>query len=251
MIYEKLPVVLLSELATEKSDSTNHVIADYVLTHQKEIKEMGIKELAAECHVGTGSVSRFVRDIGLKDFTELKNILIKNKSSFVLQEGEDYTKDWTDYVCNSLYRVKDTLDFHQVKRLCEDIQKYEKISAYGMLKAESAAINLQVDMLMMGKRVYTSVAYADQMEGILNANKNELIIIFSYTGSFFEYHSFRNKEQYLKRPKIWMICSGNKTFPDYVNEVLHFDSELDQRSHPYQLEAVESLIVQTYAHMYL
>jgi len=82
MIYEKLPVVLLSELATEKSDSTNHVIADYVLTHQKEIKEMGIKELAAECHVGTGSVSRFVRDIGLKDFTELKNILIKNKRYF-------------------------------------------------------------------------------------------------------------------------------------------------------------------------
>ena len=42
MIYEKLPVVLLSELATEKSDSTNHVIADYVLTHQEIIKEMGI-----------------------------------------------------------------------------------------------------------------------------------------------------------------------------------------------------------------
>ena len=250
MIYQKLPVVFLSELAAEKKDSTNYVIADYILTHQEQIMHMGIKELANACHVGTGSVSRFVRDIGLSDFNELKQILSDNKSHFEMQEGEDYTKEWTDYVSASLYQVQHSLQEAKIRELCEDMQRYEKISAYGMLKAESAAINLQVDMLMMGKRIHTSIAYADQMEEILHAGKDELIIIFSYTGSFFNYRSFRNKEQNLMRPKIWMICGSQKAMPAYVNEVIRFDSDLDQRSHPYQLEAVESILVQTYARMY-
>ncbi len=250
MIYQKLPVVFLSELAAEKKDSTNYVIADYILTHQEQIMHMGIKELANACHVGTGSVSRFVRDIGLSDFNELKQILADNQDHFEIQEGEDYAKEWTDYVSASLYQVQHSLQETKIRELCEDMQRYEKISAYGMLKAESAAINLQVDMLMMGKRIHTSIAYADQMEEILHAGKDELIIIFSYTGSFFNYRSFRNKEQNLMRPKIWMICGSQKAMPAYVNEVIRFDSDLDQRSHPYQLEAVESILVQTYARMY-
>ena len=60
MIYDKLPVVFLSALAAEKKDSTNKIIAEYILAHQDEIQDLSIKELASLCHVGTGSLSRFV-----------------------------------------------------------------------------------------------------------------------------------------------------------------------------------------------
>ena len=52
MIYGKLPVVFLSVMATEKKGATNSVIASYILEHMEDMRDLGIKELAARCHVG-------------------------------------------------------------------------------------------------------------------------------------------------------------------------------------------------------
>ena len=82
MIYGKLPVVFLSVIASEKSGSTNSSIASYILEHMDEVKDTGIKELARRCHVGTGSVSRFCRDIGLRDFVELRELLQSTDENF-------------------------------------------------------------------------------------------------------------------------------------------------------------------------
>ena len=189
MIYEKLPVVLLSTLAAEKNQTTNSQIAAYILSHREEIKAMGIQELAERCHVGTGSISRFCRDVGFRDYSELRRLLEGTSYRFetVQENGRASVDKWTDELVRALRKVQVSLDLGRVQALCDDLRKYEKISAYGMLKAESAAINLQADMLMLGRQVRTSVAYADQISQILEAGKDELIIIFSYTGSYFEY----------------------------------------------------------------
>ncbi len=245
MIYEKLPVVLLSTLASEKQNSTNKAIADYILTHREEASSLGIKELSEKCHVGTGTVSRFCREIGLEDFSELKQILADASFRF---ETIDDPASWNTHVSDALSMVVHSVDSRQIQHLCNDIHAYEKVSAYGMLKAEAAAIDLQVDLLMMGKKIETCVSYAEQMERILSA-KNELILIFSYTGSYFDYPNLRGKQDALKQSRIWMICSKGSNVPDFVNEAIVFDSLHDQLSHPYQLEACESLIVQEYARM--
>ena len=71
MIYDKLPALMLSVLASEKSGSTNSVIAGFILNHPEQASEMGINELADACHAGTGSGSRFCRDYGFQDFSVL------------------------------------------------------------------------------------------------------------------------------------------------------------------------------------
>ena len=251
MIYDKLPVVFLSTLAAEKKDSTNSVIAEYILAHQSELADVGIKELAEKCHVGTGSISRFCKEIGLNDFAELKVLLGNTAYRF---EREDISADplvrmqaWGEHICESVKNVVTQETLAKTELLCQDLRKYEKVSAFGMLKAETAAINLQVDMMMLGKQIHTAVPYAEQMEHILNAGKDELIIIFSYTGSYFEYQSFRAKEKHLALPKIWMICGSDKKMPWFINDVIRFPSPLDQQSHPYQLLAVSGMISQQYA----
>ena len=250
MIYEKLPVVLLSTLASEKKDTTNALIAGYVLAHQEEVAAMGIKELAAACHVGLGSVSRFVREIGLRDFSELKQILRTSLSSFVIPDTDAYALEYAARVSDAVKKAAASLDLRKTEQLCDDLHSYGKICTYGMLKGISAAVDLQTDMLMMGKLVHTSVAYGDQMEEIIAAGKETLIIIFSYTGSYFEYRDFREKEKHLALPKIWMVCGTKKPVPWFVDEVLTFASDLDLDSHPYQLETAAHLIVETYARKY-
>ena len=82
MIYDPIPVILLSTLASEKDHSTNQMIAEFILTHRQQAAQMNIGDLARECHAGTASVSRFCRDIGLSDFASLKLLLQNTDFSF-------------------------------------------------------------------------------------------------------------------------------------------------------------------------
>ena len=250
MIYDKFQVVLLSTLISEKEDSTNSIIASYILEHRDALPSIGIKELANACHVGTGSISRFCRDIGLSDFAELKELLGSENTADVFPPDttpEERMKQRTDHIINSIRMVQSSVDMNQVKKLVHDIRAYDKVSTFGMLKAQSAATDLQVDMLVQRKYVYSCVAFADQMKHIMEAGKDELIIIFSCTGSYFEYRHFRGKEKHLLLPKIWMICGTERTLPSYVNERITYHSQLDRGSHPFQLETVESIIAAEYA----
>ncbi len=250
MIYEKLPVVLLSTLASEKKQTTNSAIASCILTNREEVSRMGIAELAERCHVGTGSISRFCRDVGFRDFSELKQLLSDTSFHFEEIKAEDDRMKadlWVERVSDSMKQAEMSMDLSKIRELCLDIRSFEKVSAYGMLKAETAAVCLQADLLMMGKNIHTSVAYAEQTEQILSAGKDELIIIFSYTGSYFNYQNFRLKEKHLVLPKIWMICGKGAEKPWFADEMITFDSDGSQISHPFQLQTAAGIIVQIYA----
>lgn len=252
MIYPKMPVVLLSTLASEKSDSTNHIIAQYILSHEKEFYHIGIKELAERCHVGTGSVSRFVRDIGLEDFSELKEILRSNNATFesFKTSSSSWQKELTEDITLAMQKATTSLDLSKIDALCEDMHTYSNIISLGLLKAQAAVIDLQMDMMLLGKQIQTNISYKEQLSLLQNATKDTLVIIFSYTGSYFDYQSIRNIQRYLKMPKIWMICAKGKPLPDFVNDSITFDSDLKQIHHPYQLQVVETIIAQNYAKLF-
>ena len=253
MIYGKLPVVFLSVIASEKNGTTNSVIASYLLEHMEEVKNLGIKEMAERCHVGLGSVSRFCKDIGLEDFVELKELLRTTEMDFQEYSSEASSAgraaDYEKKIVRSVRMVTRTISVRKIAELCRDLRTYEKVAAFGLLKAECAAIHFQGDMLMLGRQVYTNVSYDQQIRYIMEAGRNSLILIFSYTGAYFEYHrepffSGRPKKEW---PRIWMISGRQDTFPEYVTKVLDFQSPQDQSGHPYQLLCAAGLITQEYA----
>ena len=73
------------------------------------------------------------------------------------------------------------------------------------------------------------------------------MIIFSYTGYYFDYPDIRTLKNKLKKPQIWLISSKQENYPDFIDHVITFDSKRDQNSHPYQLQFIASLIAQEYA----
>lgn len=250
MIYGKLPVVLLNTMASEKNDSTNGCIASYILENMNEVKSMGIKDLANGCHVAMSSVSRFCKDIGLEDYSELKEMLIDNQFYFEKQSDKAFfnerVKDYHDNIVECLSMVQKSIDYQQIIKLCQDLKSYHKISVFGLLKAQSAAIHFQSDLLMLGKKIDTKMAYSQQLDYMTHASQDDLIIIFSYTGSYFDYPDIRKYQKKLYIPKIWMITSGNQ-LPDFVDEAIHFSSLQNQTGHPYQLQFVSTIITQEYA----
>lgn len=251
MLYGKLPIVFLSTLASEKKDSTNSQIASYLLDHLEDIKDVGIQEMAKECSVAMSSISRFCKEIGLNDFNELRELLISTKMNFEQYSSspnaKERLKEYSLKVKDSITMVEQSINMKQIEVLCQDIQKYHHIGIFGLLKAGAVAFNLQSDLLMLGKQTYSHISYKQQLQYISSAGANDLLIIFSYTGSYFDYPDIRSLKNKLKKPKIWLISSKQESYPEFIDQVICFDSKQDQNSHPYQLQFIASLIAQEYS----
>lgn len=251
MMYGKMPVLFLSAVFSEKNGSINNTVAQYILEHQDLVKEMGITELAEACHVSPSSISRFCKEIGLDNFAELRELVQNNHMVFEHSPAPSGTEQ---EISSTVKKITDSIDLigknvdpKKLRQLCREIDRFQKIAAFGLLKAETAAISLQCDLLMQGKQIYTQVSYPQQMEYIQSATQEDLILIFSCTGSYFEYQDIRSKKEALLRPRIWLITGVEKNYPPFIDETLTYPGYQGQAGHPYQLLTIASLIAQEFA----
>lgn len=254
MFYGKLPILLLAEISSRSTNSTNSQIASYILNHFEEVRNDSIRDLAAKCFVSTSSISRFCRDMGLNDFAELRELIAETDLNFeVCSESKDplvQKKEFVQKVQDGISKVCDSLDMNQVDKLVKDIYNYKKVSTFGLLKAETAAMNLQTNLMMLGKLVNTKVHFSQQIEYLEQADEEDLVIIFSYTGIYFDYEYSQNRiHPNIKRPKIYFVTGNPYTKKNaFMNEIIYFSSDQNQPSHPYQLQLAADLIAQSYAH---
>ncbi len=244
MIYDKLTVTLLGTLATERSDSTNAHIARYLLAHQDSLPDLSIKALASACQVGTGSVSRFCREVGFESFEELRHAYGSSERSFEALAPAPGAQTLAERIGASIEAAAASVDHAALGRLADDLLSHDRISAYGMLKAQAAAVDLQVDLLMQGIYVDTCVSHAEQLRRIAQAGRDELIVVFSYTGSYFDSRDLSEAMRKVERPKIWVVCGRRHQLPPFVADRLLFSSTGSQLGHPYQLEVVAGMVAQ-------
>lgn len=251
MIYGKIPVLFLSAISSERRGSINSTIAEYILEHLDEVKGMGILELAQSCYVSASSITRFCRDIGFNTYAELRDVLESSQLEFQKISSEESPKsriaDTTKIITNSINAVSGDIDITKLHKLCSELTSYREVAAFGLLKAQAAAVSLQCDLMMQGKQIYTNISYPQQIEYIGSVGSDGLVIIFSCTGSYFEYQDFRSMSRAFMAPRIWMISGEERNWPSFVDEVLIYPYKGEQAGHPYQLLTVASLIAQEYA----
>lgn len=250
MIYDKLPVTLLAALSAMGVDSPYAQIARHVLAHADEPGDISIKSLAEACHVGAGTVSRFARDMGFRDFAELRDEVSRSSRSFERVAGTttaERSRQLARGITRSLGQVLASVDERALALLVDDLVAYEKVSAYGLLKAQAAATELQVGLLMQGKLVGTCATVAQQISRIETASSDELVVVFSYTGDYFSASDLGESLRRVNRPRIWMVCGAECPLPPFVYGRLAYRSDLGQLGHPYQLQFVAGIIAQEFA----
>lgn len=252
MITPKLPVVLLSYIASNDEDSVNCRIANHILDHLTELKETTISELAKQCYVSVSSISRFCREIGFDDFSELKELIETNKNTFTAQDYPADKQERAETLLNrtlaSLQNVVDSVDLSQIEMIARDILMYEDVVIVGMLKAETVALNLQNDLLALGKRTQSKMSFQKQMEYFKHPEVKRLIIVFSFTGVYFDYDfpiDFFNQKRHTKI--VFVTSDMNAIQRGLYDLVVTFKSKQDYASHPSQLQFIANLIALAYA----
>ena len=247
--YTKLPIVLLSEIAAAREDSYRARLASYLLSRMGQ--SLSVDEIATDCFVSKSAVSRFCREIGLEDFGELKELLAKTDRNFELvlenAQPEDRAGEFIRLAAEAMDQCASTLDYAELSRLVRLISQAQRIACFGLLKAETAAINLQSDLTMLGKRALTKISFKDQMDFLAQSEESDLVIIFSYQGIYFEYDLPAEIRE--GKGQVFVVTGNPEAMKKLlkrplVKGVLSFSSGLDFASHPYQLLAASSIIAQ-------
>lgn len=245
MIYGKLPIVLLSTLASQADGTKECNIAHYILSHPAEAAELSIVELAERCHVSVSSLSRFCREIGLSDFAELRGLRFSRVSD--APDAASRAGELFAAMRGGLDRIEASVDMEQIAALCRKIDAYERVAIFGLLKAGMAAQSLQADLLLQGKVTACKLQLAQQLEYMERADERDLILIFSYSGIYFDYLNQCIPQGLRQAHVVFITGAGKMPGLPCVNQVIAFDSALDQVSHPFQMQAMAVLIAQEYA----
>ena len=183
-----LIIILLSTLNDEPKGSNNYKIAKYMIENMRDLEECSLTDLAQACYVSNSSISRFCRDIGLKDFNALKNQIakfsvesarLKRKFDYEKYESSSMVQSYVKNVVSNLnYFLENDIE-KQIDTLVQEISSYQKIAAFGYMQSESVACNLQFDLQTSGKLIFSCFNIKDQADYITDADENNLIIIFS------------------------------------------------------------------------
>lgn len=251
MDNRKLHILFLSVLSSMKEDETNCQIATYILEHLDEVRNMSIVELAKCCFVSNSSISRFCKEMGLHDFSELKELLQNSEREYKIigtsTNRKENIKTYIHQVQNDLTYLEDSLDYEALDRIANDLMKYDKVAAFGLLNAEAVAMAMQSDMMLLGKMISTKISYQQQRNYLKNTTHEDLILIFSGKGLFLnsEFH-----QQVLKKkdkPRIILI-TGNQEIKtdDSIDEIIYIPIQ-SSASIRTQLMMIECIIVQNYA----
>ena len=252
-----LIIILLSTLNDEPKGSNNYKIAKYMIENMRDLEEYSLTDLAQACYVSNSSISRFCRDIGLKDFNALKNQIAKfSVESARLKESltmKNMNLINVSIICKNVisnlnYFLENDIE-KQINTLVQEISSYQKIAAFGYMQSESVACNLQFDLQTSGKLIFSCFNIKDQADYITDADENNLIIIFSESGTYFDRIFPRAKpfKSNKKKPKICMITSDQSIEYPFVDFYIRYNSKGGYASHPYPLQLISDLICIRYS----
>ncbi len=87
-------------------------------------------------------------------------------------------------------------------------------------------MNLQCDLAMLGKQAFAKVAFREQMEYLKNARDDDLAVVFSYRGVYFDYDlPYEGRHT---NARVWLVTGNSeKQAGVKAQGILSFESRLD------------------------
>lgn len=249
---------LLIVLNNEKEESTYYHIAYTLLSNFEHIKHMNISQIAEICFVSKSTISKFIRSLGFDDFIEFKyssgyksnketNSLNYKDNILNYIESHSYSK-YIDVLISDLEIAKTSIDRGSIKKLAQDLVRYDKVAAFGLLYSESAAVDFQTKLAYNGKYIITYMNDVKQDEFIKNADEDTLIVIFSNSGGYIKQYQLTGEKidkNIFKqtKAKIVVITSNDKMKENpYVDLCVTFRNTSSVQTHAILFQVITDCI---------
>lgn len=183
-ILERIHAAYYQLTATERK------VADYVLANHQQVQFMSITQLADECGTAEATISRFCRTMELKGFNAFKIELAKHsvsgnkispKQNLDTPQGRWHKA--ATLSSEAIHQTLELIDPRQVERAVQLIHRASRVMCIGsggsMIMANECA---HIFSTVTGK-FYSVADSHSQMSATATMGKEDVIILFSYSGA--------------------------------------------------------------------
>lgn len=171
-------------------------LALYILENAEEVTGLSIYEFAKKTETSTASISRFAKELGLKNYTDLKNALLResvlsrhSQSRLSIEETITWSNSYHDLqiqlvnnisqVCNGVLQVNTEQQFDDV---IEVISQAHMLYFIGLGASVLAARDLQHKLMRLKKRCIFLEDTNYGLQNIITADERDAIIVVSFDG---------------------------------------------------------------------
>ncbi len=174
-----------------KYTKSDEKILEFMESHTDEFLFMSIGEVAKRLEVSEATISRAARHLGYRDFKEMKNEIIGQKTgkgaagkiagTLLKTQGFDIGK-WFAMQQECLSSTLENFDQKEFSRAVSQIQSARNIYIHGKNASASSAQLLYFRLRRLGYKVFMVPSGGSEViEGIVHAGEGDLVIIFSYS----------------------------------------------------------------------
>lgn len=255
-------VRLLTILNNAKDSSTHYHIAEILLKNFARLENMTIVEIAELCFVSKSTISKFIRYMGYEDFAEFKTSAAYrsdcqsnrlNYNDNILGYMKSHTKEeYIDLIIRDLELAKSGIDMKKIDEVADDLMRYEKIAAFGIMYSESAALDFQMKLAYSGKYIISYLDEEEQYSFIKKAEEDTLIIIFSNSGDYIKKYQFVkpyiHKNIFRQTKAKVVIITGNKEMEKYpdIDLCICLEHSSEVQTHQVLFSVATDLIASKY-----
>lgn len=176
----------------DQLSKSEKLIADYFLNNKNEIISMNIYELSDKIGTSSASVSRFVKKVFGKSFSQTKIEIAKNleddsaQHALVIFNWADKFDQIPDKIIANINRVfRDVVDLNSIElfqKTVDWLNEAENIYLFGVGSSGLVAQDLQQKLIKLGKR---ALFITDSNFSVLNsmlATEKDVVIAVSNSG---------------------------------------------------------------------
>lgn len=181
---------------------TNYEIIEYILKNIDIINTLSISKIADETFVSKSTITRFVRKFGYKDFDDFRLSIHKfyhnnwnssfrlnnNQLKTLKDEPELFFDEYSQSICDAIEDMKNIFDYRKVDFLIDEMMS-KKCAIFAYNQPLQCAKEIQNDFLIKNRIIYVGETFEKQLNLAQSLTNQDLAIIFSNYGNYFNEHS--------------------------------------------------------------
>ena len=189
-----MSVILKLKMMRENFSKMEQKIADYILKHPEEVKQLTTYQVAKVCKTSQASIVRFAKKMGFSGYPDFKLSLSQDmgvlsaKKEVSIIDSEIDSNDSLQEVCQKVARenmraIEDTyslLDFKELEKAVKALGKAKKIMILGAGFSGVVARDLSYKLLELGKDVVFESDFHMQFSLLTTMTSRDILFVISY-----------------------------------------------------------------------
>lgn len=202
--------------------------AKMILQNINKIPQSTIVDVAEFCYVSTATISRLCRKLNYESFADFKMDVTMNLNYFNqdvermqfdhqlpskehLYKGKEVFQAHFENILDNLKATYDSIAYDDLEKIVDKIHKANRICFCGNFFTQSVSMQLQIELLYLGKDCIGMYPVEQQIEIINQLKEGDLLILSSIAGGFIK-----------DNPDVMRLISRSSAYKIVITQVEEF-----------------------------